>query len=67
MNRKGEFKVKNTHNLITEEIEGAPVFLKGEQIAIATHADKDYIYGYFEHNNDYDVVIEGNPKFLSIE
>lgn len=44
MNRKGEFKVKNTHNLMTEEIEGAPVFLRGEQIAIVTHADKDYIY-----------------------
>lgn len=69
---KGKFKVKNVYNLTTEDVKDKVVYYRYlnstfEPIAILTHADEDYIYGYFEHNQDYDMLIEGNPKYLSME
>ena len=70
--KKGEFKVKNIYNLTTEEVKDEIVYYRylnetSDPIAILTHADEDYIYGYFEHNQDYDMLIEGNPKCFSME
>ena len=67
MKRKGDFKVKNIYNLTTEQVEGSWAYLNDEPIAKITHADKDYIYGYFKHFEDYNIILEGNPKSMSME
>ena len=67
MKRKGDFKVKNIYNLTTEQVEGSWAYLNKEPVAKITHADKDYIYGYFEHSEDYNIILKGNPKCMSIE
>lgn len=67
MKRRGDFKIKNIYNLTTEQVEGSWAYLNKEPIAKITHADKDYIYGYFEHSNEFEMWIEGNPNYMSIE
>lgn len=72
MNRKGEFKVKNLYNLTTEQVKNEPVYYRYEDgrcelMATLTHADKDYIHGCFIRNSEYDILIEGNAKCMSME
>lgn len=60
---KGKFKFKNTGNWTTEDVKGVPV--KGNTphfIGTMTHADKDYLYGEFEHDGDNDIFIEFSPS-----
>ena len=65
--RKGEFKVKNIYNLTTKQVKNDYAYFNDEPIAKLTHADSEYIYGYFMHNENYDMILEGNPKSFSIE
>lgn len=62
-----EFKFKNTDNLTTELIKDFPVHMKmnGQTVLVGTltHADNDYVYGVFEHNNEVYMKVEFNPEY----
>ena len=64
---KGEFKFKNTDNLTTELIKDFPVHMKidGRLLLVGTltHADNDYVYGVFKHNEEENIMIEFNPEY----
>lgn len=70
---KGEFKFKNTYNMTENEIKDMPVKINVDNepvlIGILTHIEDDYIYGIFNHNQEYDIMIELNNKeyLFSIE
>lgn len=70
---KGEFKFKNTYNMTENEIKDMPVKIdidnKPVLIGILTHIEDGYVYGIFNHNQEYDIMIElTNKKYsLSIE
>ena len=67
---KGSFKIKNIYNFTTEQIKGTPLKYGFESngmypfLGYMTHADKDYLYGEFEHNEDMNVMIEFNHDGL---
>ena len=62
----GKFKVKNIHNLTTEQIKDTPVSFKVGSgyvpLGFMTYADEDYLYGEFEHSGDNDMFIEFFPN-----
>ena len=58
----GKFKVRNIHNLTTEQVKDKPVSFKTGSgdvpFGFITCADEDYLYGEFEHSGDDDILIE---------
>lgn len=69
---KGRVKARNIDNLTTEQVQGKPLNYQinnGEFITVGTitHADKDYVYGEFEHDGDGELVIFLNNNKCSME
>lgn len=54
---KGIFTVRNIDNLTTEQVKGKPLKCDNVVWGTITHADKDYLYGEFEHDGDGELVV----------
>ena len=66
---KGEFRFKNIHNYTTECVKDKLVYYTYvnnicDPIFTLTHADSDYVYGYFEHKQNCDILIEVDPECI---
>lgn len=69
--RKGEFKIRNTNNLTTEQVKDVPFkYMIGSNhplfMGTMTHADEEYLYGVFEHNSKEDIMFVFTPNESTI-
>lgn len=64
--KKGEFRFKNLYNMTTDEIKGKPVNIEFagyiQLVGILTHIENDYVYGVFNHNGEYNFMIDLNNE-----